>query len=133
MTAAVGDAARDDRDGDHDQGSRRDRETGLEKRVAPPLGKKEDEVEEHAGEGDREYERRQIRETVCAIRKEAEIDPAAQDRRLQEAGGADQRADEASGLMSDWHAIASIDISRKLRPFQIPHEPGRDPAFMWSP
>jgi len=60
-------------------------------------------------------------------------DPAAQDRRLQEAGGTDQRADEASGLMSDWHAIASIDISRKLRPFQIPHEPGRDPAFMWSP
>ena len=57
MTAAVGDAARDDRDGDHDQGSRRDRETGLEKRVAPPLGKKEDEVEEHGGEGDREYER----------------------------------------------------------------------------
>src|SRR2546425_13002409 len=73
MTAAVGDAARDDGDGDHDQQSRRDRETGLEKRVAPPLGKEEDEREEHGGEGDREYERRQVRETVCVIRKEAEI------------------------------------------------------------
>jgi hypothetical protein len=37
------------------------------------LGKEEDEVEEHGGEGDREYERRQVRETVCVIRKEAEI------------------------------------------------------------
>src|SRR5256885_1257547 len=73
VAAAIGDAARDDSDRDHNQRSRRDRETGLEKRVAPPLGKEEDEVEEHGGEGDREYERRQLRETVCVIRKEAEI------------------------------------------------------------
>jgi hypothetical protein len=34
VAAAIGDAARDDSDRDHNQRSRRDRETGLEKRVA---------------------------------------------------------------------------------------------------
>jgi hypothetical protein len=42
VAAAIGDAARDDSDRDHNQRSRHDRETGLEKRVAPPLGKEED-------------------------------------------------------------------------------------------
>jgi len=52
---------------------------------------------------------------------------AAQDRRLQETGGGDQRTDEARGLMSDRYAIWTIEISRKLRPFQIQQEAGRDP------
>ena len=35
---------------------------------------------------------------------------------LQETGGGNQRANEASGLMSDRYAIRGIEISRNLRP-----------------
>lgn len=52
-------------------------------------------------------------------------DQAAKDRRLPKTGEGHQRA-EARGLMSDCRAIERIEISRKLWPFQIPHEAGRD-------
>src|SRR3954468_4874748 len=73
MSAAVGDAAGDDGDRDHRQRSWRDREARLEERVSPPLGKKEDEVEEHGGECDRKYEHSEVPEAIGGIRKQAKI------------------------------------------------------------
>src|SRR5262245_57059690 len=61
VSVSRAEAARDRRDGDHDERAGSDGEAGLERRVAPDVREKEDGAEEHRGEGASVDERREVR------------------------------------------------------------------------